>query len=115
MERREFLQGLALAATATALQAQEGPPKPEPVETMTAGPEPAIAVCHVGFRPEANKRIVARNTNAPGVFSMYDISSGPAFRIERPLKPMHSDFAPALVGDFSDVRRPGLYQIRVGN
>jgi hypothetical protein len=116
VERREFLQGLALAATAAgALSAQEGPPKPDPVENMTPGPEPAIAVCHVGFRPEANKRVIVRNMNAPAVFTMYDISSGPAFRIQRPLKRIDSDFAPALLGDFSDVTRPGLYQIRVGS
>lgn len=115
MERREFLQGLAVAATAAAaLNAQQGPSKPDPVEKMTSGPEPAIALSHVGFRPEANKRIVVRDTNAPDAFSMYDISSGPVFRIQRPLKPMNSDLAPALVGDFSDVTRPGLYQIRVG-
>jgi hypothetical protein len=116
VERREFLQGLAIAATtAAALNAQQGPPKAEAVENMTAGPEPAIAVCHVGFRPGANKRVIVRNRSAPATFEMYDISSGPAFRIQRPLKPVTSDFAPALLGDFSDVTRPGLYQIRVGS
>lgn len=116
MERREFLQGLALAATATAsLDAQQGPPKHDPVENMLPGAEPAIGVCHVGFRPEVNKRLVVRNITAPGTFTMYDISSGPAFRIERPLKQRNSDFGAALVGDFSDVTRPGLYQIRVGS
>ena len=115
MERREFLQGLTLsAATAAALEAQEGPPKAEPIENMLAGPEPSIAVCHVGFRPEASKRVIVRNVNAPATYTLRDIASGPVFRSERPLKLLHSDFAPALVGDFSDVTRPGLYQISVG-
>ena len=115
MERRDFLQALALAATTPAvLHAQKGPARPDPVENMVAGPEPAIAICHVGFRPEANKRVIARNMAAQHAFSLYDVSSGPAFRIQRSLKPINSDCGPALVGDFSDVTRPGLYQIRVG-
>lgn len=95
------------------MDAQEGPPRTEPVEKMLAGPEPAIAVCHVGFRPEVSKRVIVRNT-ASTSFMMMDISSGPPFRISRPLKTVTSDFGPAMIGDFTDVNRPGLYQIRVG-
>jgi hypothetical protein len=45
---------------------------------------------------------------------MEDISSGPPFRIDRPLTAVDSAFGPAMVGDFSDVAREGLYQIRAG-
>ncbi len=109
MERRIFLQSLA----AGTLLAQQGPPQADPVEKLTAGLEPSIAVCHVGFRPESRKRVLVRR---PGVrsFVMNDISSGPAFRIERPLGPVASELGAAVAGDFSDVTREGLYQIRAG-
>ncbi len=80
---------------------------------MTVGAEPTIAVCHVGFRPDAQKRVVIRKSGGQS-FTMRDISSGPAFRVERPLVAVESDFGPAVVGDFSDITREGLYQIRAG-
>lgn len=96
------------------LAAQQGPPRPDPVENMTAGPTPAIAVSHVGFRPETRKRVIVRNL-ALRNFSMREIGSGPPSQIERPLMPASFDFGPAVAGDFSDVSRPGLYQIRAGD
>lgn len=114
MERRQFLQALtALGPTAAAVVAQEGPPHADPVEKMIAGSEPSVLVCHVGFRPEAQKRVVVRNQSVRN-FLMYDVSSGPAFRVERPLVAVSSDLGPALAGDFTDVTRQGLYQIRAG-
>lgn len=115
MHRRHFLQGLtALGPAAAGLVAQQGQPRPDPVEKMTAGPEPSIAVCHVGFRPDAQKRVIVRGQNLHS-FQMRDIGSGPPFRIERPLQVVSSDLGPAASGDFSDVTRQGLYQIRAGN
>ncbi len=115
MERRQFLQALtALGPAAAAVVAQEGPPKPDPVEKMVAGSERSIAVCHVGFRPEAQKRVIVRNQSLRN-FLIYDIGSGPVFRVERPLTPVSSDLGPAVVGDFSDITRQGLYQIRAGD
>lgn len=114
MERRQFLQAVgALGPTATALAAQAGPPRPDPVEKMVAGSEPSIAVCHVGFRPEGRKRVIVRNQSLRN-FLIYDIGSGPAFRMERSLLPLSSDLGSASAGDFSDIRRTGLYQIRAG-
>ncbi len=63
---------------AAALLAQAGPPGADEVEKMTAGVEPAIAVSHVGFRPDAQKLVIVRNRSARS-FVMRDISSGPAF------------------------------------
>jgi len=80
---------------------------------MTAGAAPAIAVSHVGFRPEARKLIVVRRGNLKS-FAMRDISSGPPFHIERPLRRVTSDLGGAVAGDFSDVSRIGLYQIEAG-
>ena len=115
MQRRQFLRGLtALGPAAAGLAAQEGQPHADPVEKMTAGSEPSIAISHVGFRPNEPKRVIVRGQNLHS-FQMRDISSGPGFRIERPLRPVASDLGPALSGDFSDVTRQGLYQIRAGN
>ncbi len=80
---------------------------------MVVGPEPSIAICHVGYRPEARKRVLVRNQNVRS-FQMHDISSGPAFRVERPLLPVSSELGSLLAGDFSDITRTGLYQIRAG-
>jgi hypothetical protein len=80
---------------------------------MTAAAEPAIAVCHVGFVPDARKQIIVRRDDLKS-FEMRDTGSGPPFRIERRLAPVKSDLGPAVAGDFSDVTRPGLYQIRAG-
>lgn len=81
---------------------------------MTAGATPAIAVSHVGFRPESSKRVIVRNPTLRS-FTMRDIGSGPAFQIERPLAAASFDFDPAAMGDFSDINRTGLYQIRAGD
>lgn len=114
MERRTFLHGLAaFGSGAAALNAQEGPPRSDPVERMLPGPEPAIALCHVGFLPSARKRLVVRSDQSRS-FQIFDIGSGPRFHIEHPLTSVSSDLGPARLGDFSDVTRPGLYQIRVG-
>jgi hypothetical protein len=96
------------------LAAQQGPPRPEAVEQMTAAAEPSIAVCHVGFVPNEQKRVVVRREGLKS-FDMREVGSGPPFRIDRPLTPVQSDLGPVVVGDFSDVTREGLYQIRAGS
>jgi hypothetical protein len=113
VERRQFLQAVAGFSPAAALIAQEGPPHPDPVEKMTADSEPSIAICHVGFRIEAKKRVILRNQSVRS-FELRDIGSGPAFRVEMPLSPVSSDLGAVLSADFSSITRPGLYQIRAG-
>ena len=113
VERRSFVLGLSAVSPAVRLLAQEGPARPDPVEKMTAGVEPSIAVCHVGFRPDAKKRVIVRKPGLPR-FTMEEIGSGPPFRLQRPLAAVDSAFGAALAGDFSDVTREGLYQIRAG-
>jgi hypothetical protein len=115
VERRQFLQMLtALGPAAAAALGQEGPPSPDPVEKMVAGSAPTVGVCHVGFHPEAQKRVIVRDQSLRN-FLMYDISSGPVFHLERPLLPISSELGPAVAGDFSDITRQGLYQIRAGD
>jgi len=79
---------------------------------MTAGPGPTIGVCHVGFHPQAQKRIVVRQPGARS-FLLRDISSGPAFQRELPLQPATFDLGAVTTGDFTAITREGLYQIRV--
>lgn len=114
MLRRHFIRNVSSAAASfQVLHGQEGAPKPDYIETMTPGPDVTIAVSHVGFRPEGQKKVVVRQDSARS-FELRDIGSGPGFKIERPLLPVASDLGAAAVGDFSDLTRTGLYQIRVG-
>jgi len=94
--------------------AQEGPPKPDEVEKMTAGPGPVIGISHVGFHPDSRKQFILRDRKARS-FVILDISSGPRYESERPLAPVSSELGPAMAGDFSNLTRLGLYQIRAGN
>jgi len=50
---------------------------------------------------------------APRAFRLFDVSERP-FSITRPLVESHSDLGPCLIGEFSDIDRPGLYQIVAG-
>lgn len=117
MNRREFVYGIGLSASMS--WAQEGPPLKDPVEKQVADREPAIQLCHAGFRPDSGKRVVfrlaAQGGQVPQTFVLYDISSGPTFRTERPLHKTQSDFGDCLVGDFSDVTRLGMYQVQIGD
>jgi hypothetical protein len=115
MNRRHFME--AFAALPLALNAQEGPPVKDEVESMTAGKTPTIGLNHLGFRPQAGQKIVVVRALAspqPREFTLRDVGSDP-FHFTRPLTEVRSDLGPALVGDFSDLRRPGMYQVRVGS
>lgn len=113
MNRRQFVATATAVSRTPALLTQVSPPGYDEIEKMTAGAQPALAISHVGFRPDAQKRVIVRNRNAR-TFVMRDISSGPAFQIERRLLPIASDLGPAMSGDFSRITRSGLYQIRIG-
>ncbi len=116
MNRRQFVSRCGWSLPAV-LAAQKGPPEVARVEKLTAPPRPAIALNHLGFLPDANKILLYRDASdaAPGEFSIRDIGQ-PAepFRQSRPLKRVKSDFGDCLVGDFSDLRRLGMYQVTVG-
>jgi hypothetical protein len=114
MNRREFLLGLAAPAAGAA---QKGPPVPERVEKLTAPPKPAIALNHLGFLPSARKKFVYRLTEgeAPTEFAMRDVSGYPKrFEISKPLRKVESDIGPLLMGDFTQIERPGMYQVTAG-
>ena len=113
MQRRRFL-GAGLAAPA--LLAQQGPPRPERVESMLPSEGPLIAINHLGFVPTAKKLVIYRDASegAPTEFVLRDIGGGP-FRETRPLKRYSSDIIECLVGDFSGVDREGMYQVTVGD
>jgi hypothetical protein len=74
--------------------AQEGPPVRDPVERMTPPAGPTIAINHLGFRPVV-----------------------PPFRFTRPPTYLSGPYeiGGLLTADFSDLNRPGLYQISIGD
>jgi hypothetical protein len=117
MDRRGFL-GLGLATPSAWLMAQQGPAREERVESMTPDETPGIALNHLGFLPGAAKRVVFRvaGEEGPANFTIRDIG-GPRvpFRQTRKLEPYSSDVIRCLVGDFSDIRREGMYQVAIGD
>src|SRR5271157_2067365 len=120
MKRRQFIGTVtALPLIPNLLHAQEGPPPlGERVEEMTAPNWPTINCNHLGFRPRVgNKSLVVRAlaSPAPTEYQLRDVSEG-SFGFTRPLKKESgSDFGPCLTADFTDLERPGLYQITIGN
>jgi hypothetical protein len=114
MDRRNFLT--TIAALPIALKAQEGPPVKDPVEDSTAPNWPTIALNHLGFRPKTGSKVLvvrALTSPRPQEFTLQDVSERP-FRFTRPLAEVRSDFGPCLTADFTDLDRPGMYQITVG-
>lgn len=124
MNRRAFLG--AAAAIPAALRAQgEGPGGPaveSAVERMTPGEGPKVATSHVGYRPgTGRKMVVVRNPVAPypkeftirGIDSQRSNATG-SNRQPRPLTPVRCDMGTFLVGDFSEIEHPGMYQVGVG-
>ncbi|MGH9664001.1 MAG: glycoside hydrolase family 9 protein, partial [Bryobacteraceae bacterium] len=114
MHRRNFL-ALGAAPALWAQAPQRAFPK-EAVESLTPGPEPAVILNHLGFVPESKKLLIVRTSgeSPPAQFSMREIGSVlEPFRIRRPLARVSSGGVAALAGDFSDVRREGMYQVSV--
>jgi hypothetical protein len=114
MDRRNFIR-LGLSAPVV-LTGQEGPAVSERIEKLTAGAKPAIALNHLGFQPSAKKILIYRLTgdSTPEMFRLRDVSGYPKpFAVTRPLKKVVADFGPVLIGDFSDVTEPGMYQVAV--
>jgi glycosyl hydrolase family 9/cellulase-like Ig domain-containing protein len=115
VDRRQFLAAIP-ALTAARAASQAGPPVRDPVEQMTAAVAPRIALTHLGFRPGAAKALVVRNTVAdpPTQCTVLDVGTMHPVMTPR-LQPIESDFGRALVAEFSDLRRPGMYQVTVGD
>ena len=119
MKRRQFIGTLAsIPALPALLHPQEGPPREaEPVEKMTAPNWPTINSNHLGFRPRVgSKTLVVRAlaTPRPKEYHLRDVGESD-FGFTRPLKEEASDFGPCLTADFTDLDRPGLYQITIGD
>ena len=87
-----------------------------PVEKMTPMPQPAIALNHLGFVPDARKLALYRTGEAPrpAEFSLRQLGDPEKpFQITRPLRSGASELGECLVADFSDLTREGLYQITI--
>ncbi|MGD0124379.1 MAG: glycoside hydrolase family 9 protein [Terriglobia bacterium] len=118
MKRRQFIGAVTtLPLVPNLLHAQEGPPPlGERVEKMTAPNWPTINCNHLGFRPRVgSKSLVVRALASPPPteYQLRDVSES-NFALTKPLKKESgSDFGPCLTADFTDLERPGLYQITV--
>ena len=122
LHRRQFLS--TLAALPAAAIAQEGPPVGDPVEKMTAPAGPLIGINHLGFRPSATKKVLLIVKPPPAGYSLPNEWSEftlrnvvPPFRFTRPLTQVTGPDPLGVLrtADFSDLDRPGLYQITVGD
>ncbi len=115
MNRRDFVKGVGLSL-ATPVFAQEGPAVEERVEKLTAPAGAGLALNHLGFLPKAQKTVLYRHAGSASAreFTLADISSSRRpFRVTRPLQAVNCDFGPCLAGDFTDIERPGMYQITI--
>jgi hypothetical protein len=117
LNRREFLAGL-LAPLLLSVEACSPRPKNEAVERLTPGPTPPVIVNHLGFPPKARKQVIVHvpETVSAVDFTVREISSQVTpIEFALPLNQTADDFGRHLVGDFSELEREGLYQIRVGS
>jgi hypothetical protein len=114
MRRRHFLYSLCASPLAAA---QQGPPRVERVEKLTAaesGRIPLVHTCHLGYVPAARKIVVYRAASGPAECTLRDIGGYPEpWQRTIPLNRFACDFGPCLTGDFSAVTRPGMYQITI--
>jgi Glycosyl hydrolase family 9 len=117
MDRRKFLGSFsALLAGAVPTLLKGDTPVVDPVEKDVPSKRPSIALNHLGFRPHAGRKVlVVRSVGEeqPREFSLRDIGSS-HFHFSRALTPTEGDLGPCLTADFTDLDRPALYQIDVG-
>jgi hypothetical protein len=118
MKRRQFISTVAtLPIVPALLEAQEGPaPLGEPVEKMTAPNWPTINSNHLGFRPRVGSKTLVVRALASPLPKEYQLRAvdESEFGFTKPLRSESSDFGPCLTADFTNLERPGLYQITVG-
>lgn len=77
---------------------------------------PEIFTSHVGYLPDAEKRaLVAPQHVQHEWFVVYDCGALKAVDEPHRLKMASSEWGPFGVADFSDFRRPGMYQIILGD
>jgi hypothetical protein len=113
MKRRDFVAGAGVVPVLAS--SQQGARSDPPVMRMTAGPSPSIALNHLGFTPKARKLLIVKLSGqaAPSRFTVRDISFPlQPFNLTLPLKlAPPGDFGRHLVGDFTELERPGQYRI----
>jgi hypothetical protein len=124
MKRRDFIASVGFApalayAQKGVVSEVDGLVTASPVMRMTAGPAPTIALNHLGFTPKARKILIVRLTGqaVPSQFTIRDMSFPlKPFRLTLPLKPApRSDFGEHLIGDFTELDRPGQYRLSLPN
>lgn len=111
MTRRTLLAALPLALGAKAYSDYEA----SRADREESPRGIAIGACHLGFQPQAGKRVIV---SGPGRFDQLDIDlllNGKLVRRLRGEVSSRTGIAANLVADFTDITVPGEYEIRYGN
>jgi hypothetical protein len=115
--RREFLRAWALATPAAGLSALgRGEPAAEPIPVFAA--RGRLLMNHLGFIPEGAKTVIVENPPEL-VFSLRRVLFTGARVITqhvltRALSEARADLGRVWVGDFTEVKGEGIYEVRCG-
>jgi hypothetical protein len=108
ISRRDWMVGFPFLLAGCSAAVSEFSLFREPIDR-----NPQIAFCHLGYLPQAKKRIVIRAREVPReVVTLF--ASGKQVRQQRPSQPASSDFGSAIIFDITDVKTPGLYEVQYG-
>lgn len=117
MNRRVFVESMGIGALSLKGFRNASSIPPAPVEKIVASATPAIALNHLGFVPDSHKILVYRVAAgpAPKELLIWDLRRGrSAPKCGRPLTRIAGDLGDCVIGDFSDLKENGIYQITVG-
>jgi hypothetical protein len=108
ISRRDWMSGLPFLLAGCSAAVSEFSLFREPIYR-----KPQIALCHLGYLPQAKKRLLLRPSKGTAdVVTLF--ANGKQIRQQRPSQPESSPFGPAIVFDISDVKVPGLYEVEYG-
>ena len=69
-----------------------------------------LLINHAGYMPDASKKVIVKG-NLTGIFSVIEITEGRTVYTGN-FKPSKGDFGEYSTGDFSEIKKEGLYYIR---
>src|SRR5437867_1563628 len=109
ISRRDWMSALPLLLAGCSTAVSEMSLFREPVDR-----ERKIGLCHLGYLPEARKRVIIPATKGtPELLALF--ANGKQIRQEGPSLAGDSAWGPVIVFDISDVKALGLYEVQYGN
>jgi len=109
LTRRQWIWTVPSAAAAAALAFRNQSEPETRFNQLTADQCPVLGICHLGFLPNARKRIIVRGTVADGEKVRLLTPDGKNRTLD--FVPAGAyDLGPGNVADFSDVNTPGIYR-----